>query len=161
MIIWHSGATGRYRVRSGHKAIVNSRNRAESSNPLPKPADFEIWCVVCWMIRHSRNRMIHGEDAETPLDRPPGRCGGTRIFEYKKLQNCSDSLLQKRLSIATRNWKPPPLGCLKLKVDAAVPKNGDSVGIGVVIRDHLGDVKAGNVLENSRYFLGVIGGMHG
>ncbi|PON90391.1 hypothetical protein TorRG33x02_138600 [Trema orientale] len=43
---------------------------------------------------------------------------------------------EKRLSI-TSHWKPPSFGCLKLNVDADVPKNGDRAGIGVVIRDHL------------------------
>ncbi|PON85937.1 hypothetical protein TorRG33x02_182970, partial [Trema orientale] len=39
-------------------------------------------------------------------------------------------------------WKPPNEGCLKLNVDALVSPGASFVGVGVVIRDASGAVRA-------------------
>lgn len=43
-------------------------------------------------------------------------------------------------------WLPPEEGCLKLNVDAAVPNGSNSFSVGLVLRNHLGEFKAGKVV---------------
>ncbi|PON60600.1 Ribonuclease H-like domain containing protein, partial [Parasponia andersonii] len=43
---------------------------------------------------------------------------------------------------STRYWRPPGFGALKVNVNAAFSKDGNSIGVGMVIRDHLGSVRA-------------------
>ncbi|KAL5762184.1 hypothetical protein ACOSP7_018448 [Xanthoceras sorbifolium] len=49
------------------------------------------------------------------------------------------SISRPPLSI-TVCWNPPPKGCLKLNVDAAINKCAGKIGLGVVVRDYTGSL---------------------
>jgi hypothetical protein len=38
-------------------------------------------------------------------------------------------------------WKPPPKGTIKVNFDAAINKNFGSIGVGLIDRDYLGNLK--------------------
>jgi hypothetical protein len=38
------------------------------------------------------------------------------------------------------DWEPPPMGWIKVNVDGAYTEESGKVGVGVVIRDHVGNI---------------------
>lgn len=48
--------------------------------------------------------------------------------------------VQKTMTRHVENWFPPPAGTYKINTDAAISVEGGCVGLGYVIRNHLGEV---------------------
>ena len=99
--------------------------------------DFEIWCVVVWMLwneQHSRVHEQRSKSAEMILED-----ADMGLTEYKSLH----APLQKTGSRKCRSdkWTPPQIGKLKLNVKAATWVNSNIIGVGGVLRDHNGAVK--------------------
>ncbi|KAL3498281.1 hypothetical protein ACH5RR_041013 [Cinchona calisaya] len=57
------------------------------------------------------------------------------VHEYQEANKVGNQVPKTQPII---NWQPPPLGCFKINFDAAVYKDLQCCGNGVVIRDHLG-----------------------
>lgn len=101
---------------------------------LPKQ-EFDVFCVFCWCVWWERNKVVYGGLT----------CDPKTVFSFVEsfLLEYHHALLVDRLQpspIATAlcRWLPPPLGCIKMNLDASVILGGNYLGIGVVYRDHYG-----------------------
>lgn len=48
------------------------------------------------------------------------------------------SLRRETVSSSVRRWSPPPDGWVSVNVDAAIFQSAGNMGVGVLIRDHIG-----------------------
>ncbi|KAK3228127.1 hypothetical protein Dsin_007989 [Dipteronia sinensis] len=106
------------------------------------------FAMVLWGIWFNRNQLLHKKCGRDPGELVYWVAGLLEEFQgtYKSLL----SSLSSDSAVAKEGWHPPPLGCLKLNTDAAVPPGGNCFGIGAVIRDSEGNL----VLALSKFVLG-------
>ncbi|KAK3188613.1 hypothetical protein Dsin_028174 [Dipteronia sinensis] len=106
------------------------------------------FAMVMWGIWFNRNQLLHNKCGRDPGELVSWVAGLLEEFQgtYKSLL----SSLSSDSAVAKEGWHPPPMGCLKLNTDAAVPPSGNCFGIGAVIRDSEGKV----VLALSKFVQG-------
>ncbi|KAI9198436.1 hypothetical protein LWI28_015790 [Acer negundo] len=120
-------------------AALNNDTRSilERMKTLLSQQDFNLFCMVQWSIWAKRNRFVHEgyfKDPNYVVD-----SAKTMLNEF---QNAMASLVvQVRPLQVIRHWSPPPSGCSKLNVDVGF-WCGNVVGVGAVLRDHVGSVRA-------------------
>jgi hypothetical protein len=94
--------------------------------------------VTCWYLWEARNNSRNGFD-----QLHPARLAG-KITAYVNniIQYCFKTSSTKRCdSSSSPCWFPPPVGFVFVNVDAALFKAEDRIGVGVVVRDHMGSLK--------------------
>jgi ribonuclease HI len=99
-----------------------------------------ILAVAVWHIWENRNNVRNGENLSHP----------SRVVG--KIKAYVDFILQHsfRLTVPNRRenqasipkWSPPPAGSVMINLDAAIFPQSNRMGVGVVIRNHLGQVLA-------------------
>ncbi|KAG6693248.1 hypothetical protein I3842_10G159900, partial [Carya illinoinensis] len=91
--------------------------------------------VVAWRLWNRRNKFIY-EDVSLNINTAVNNALPLKQ-EYTKVQVFHG--FDKRINHVVY-WHPPPIGCLKLNVDGATFSDSFSAGVGVILRDHNGDV---------------------
>ena len=107
--------------------------------------DLELFATVVWMLWHRRNQIRVSSNAATPL-------GHIAVGARQQLQNYSRVQPAKSATETTNihtavNWSPPRSPFLKINYDGAVFRDSNSAGLGVVVRDSMGEVLA-SLAEN-------------
>ena len=99
--------------------------------------EVELFLVQAWIIWNQRNTVLHGGKLKDPgwLN----KCAAEFSEEFKQVQ--------EHLTIPMRQsdgsvWRPPAQSWFKLNFDAAIFKEHNSSGFGVVIRNNQGEVMA-------------------
>uniref|UniRef100_A0A803PZC5 Reverse transcriptase domain-containing protein n=1 Tax=Cannabis sativa TaxID=3483 RepID=A0A803PZC5_CANSA len=104
-----------------------------------------IFCIL-WCIWSERNRVVHGQQAKPATH--------LASFANNYMSNYRSAQLKYRpqlhhvppSSAPTQPvhipWQPPPIGELKMNVDAAVDSSKNRIGLGAVIRNSTGQVIA-------------------
>uniref|UniRef100_A0A803QHU3 Reverse transcriptase domain-containing protein n=2 Tax=Cannabis sativa TaxID=3483 RepID=A0A803QHU3_CANSA len=107
----------------------------------------EMELIICtlWSIWMERNRIVHGSKAKPAV--VLASFADNYLTNYRAARNkyhVADPLIhhQPRPPEATPPWQPPAAGDLKLNVDAAVDATRKITGIGAVVRDSAGVVRA-------------------
>lgn len=99
--------------------------------------DLESFSLLCWSLWYARNMKIFQQITES-TESIIARGDRLRSTYHLSMNN------QRPPSSALENsaiWQPPPLGSLKVNVDATVFSSMDYFGIGMVGRDHYGHVQ--------------------
>ncbi|KAL6214747.1 hypothetical protein ACLB2K_014179 [Fragaria x ananassa] len=100
--------------------------------------EMKLLVIILWSNWSERNRVIHGE-----RPRPPSiiydQCG-LMWDSLLAVQDSMQSHLSSGGSTIGMAWQPPSPGMLSLNTDASVINNGVNIGVGVVVRNHLGDL---------------------
>ncbi|KAL5833114.1 hypothetical protein ACOSQ3_016788 [Xanthoceras sorbifolium] len=61
---------------------------------------------------------------------------------------CTAASLDRR----ARNWSPPAAGCWKINTDVAIDSTRGGVGVGIIVRNHLGQLAEGAAMLLRIYF---------
>ncbi|KAK1555565.1 hypothetical protein Q3G72_028291 [Acer saccharum] len=108
--------------------------------------DLELLCVVFWRIWFCRNQLVH--NLSSPVLGHVVSWASGYIDEWRSAQEVfkpnpvGNSLLSAGLYL---KWKPPDFEMFKINTDAATNYSNRSIGIGIIIRDSLGSVRAAAV----------------
>ncbi|KAK9670180.1 hypothetical protein RND81_13G183600 [Saponaria officinalis] len=93
-----------------------------------------LW--ACWTIRN--HKYFEQEEIKPELVVVGF---GKMVLEYNAIMEAERHNMKARENESNSDWQAPPLGSLKLNVDATFLPNGE-VGLGGVIRDDMGRLKA-------------------
>lgn len=94
--------------------------------------------TVSWAIWNERNSVAHGADKKNPAEILSDADSFLRAYKEARLRIKSDVHHCGRQCDLTR-WRAPDSGLIKINTDGANIREG-GVGMGVVIRDHHGEV---------------------
>jgi ribonuclease HI len=83
---------------------------------------------LLWRAWHHRNNIVHGDGKASVSASVP-----YLVNYHRSFTRVGDEALIKEAS-----WSPPPFGSIKVNVDAGWDSMSKMAGIGVIIRDHLG-----------------------
>ncbi|KAK2639071.1 hypothetical protein Ddye_026866 [Dipteronia dyeriana] len=104
---------------------------------LLQQQELEIFCVMLWRIWFHRNQVLY---SSAPFDLP-------NIFSWaqeylSEFSAAIDVVPAERLAdqLGIHRWKAPDQGVFKGNTDAAEPKDGQKVGIRIVVRNAQGMV---------------------
>jgi len=98
-----------------------------------------ILAIAFWHIWEARNAMRNGETELHPW------CLVEKILAYVDMVflHCYQSISPKRCESTMPNqWSPPPEGWIMINVDAAIFVDANRMGLGLVVRDHRGELLA-------------------
>ena len=95
--------------------------------------------MVSWGIWNQRNKARLNLAAD-PLHQI-FQISSERLVEFSACQPAATPVSVGRPNCRTR-WQPPPADLMKINFDEAVFSSSNAVGIGVVIRNNLGQVIA-------------------
>lgn len=102
--------------------------------------DFHLFVSIARKIWMRRNDLLHEGVFLHPKEVVTR--ASMSLQEYTQAQNWVPHTRPSGGAECMINWRPPPLGWLKVNWDAAVDKSNGRIGLGVVIRDHLGQMYA-------------------
>ncbi|KAL2896303.1 hypothetical protein RDABS01_038087 [Bienertia sinuspersici] len=102
-------------------------------------ADFswEIALILMWQIWQSHNKWVFNREKVDPSI----ICGKTMGFleEFLKV-NEREHVRRETQPTAARSWNPPEVGRWKLNTDVAFSKDRTKMGLGMIVRDSVGEV---------------------
>ena len=98
----------------------------------------ELFWVQCWTIWNQRNRVIHGGKIQNPAT----LIQRARDF-LTEFKNTQSQLVALAITESVQKWRPPTGLAFKLNFDATIFANTNSSGVGVIIRNNLGEVMVG------------------
>ncbi|XP_058216648.1 uncharacterized protein LOC131327503 [Rhododendron vialii] len=93
---------------------------------------------ICWFIWKARNQVYFdglGWNGTVILEKASALCS-----EFKAVMVDDHSLQSPAVSKSVPMWRPPLVDVIKLNVDGAVQRANGSVGVGIVARDHWGQI---------------------
>lgn len=96
----------------------------------------ELFIALCWANWHSRNRFVFEgkkEDPQVSMAKSEVMVEAYRTIKPPPLPSSSS-----KNDSANLMWKPPPIGKLKVNVDAATRVEDQILCLEPVIRDHGG-----------------------
>ena len=99
--------------------------------------EFELFLVQSWLIWSQRNTVVHGGKMKDP------RWLNKRAWDYlNEFQQSQDQLNPQLQRSTTNTWVAPTDPVYKLNFDAAIFKELNCSGVGVIIRNANGEVMA-------------------
>ncbi|KAK3224148.1 hypothetical protein Dsin_011173 [Dipteronia sinensis] len=117
---------------------VGSRMRIGSGSAVSRTSGF--LAEQPFRFLHRRNKLVHGKD-RVGLDSVVSWCRGY-ISDWLAANCPPDQAASGAQEARGIRWKPPTSGTYKLNIDAALEVQHLPVGLGTVIRDHMGFVMA-------------------
>lgn len=106
--------------------------------------------VTCWAIWSDRNKVVHGESI------PPPQIKSRWIKEYleaylhangRGARAKKPEIKSKMYSSQSECWSPPPDGFWMLNSDASCSSSTPATGLGILIRDKNGKIKAASSIH--------------
>ena len=99
-----------------------------------------VFAVAAWHIWECRNNVRNGENLPHPI-RVAGKINAYIDFIMSNIFRMKGSIRREN-QVLIQKWSPPPEGSVMINIDAAVFSQTQRMGIGVVIRNHLGQMLA-------------------
>jgi ribonuclease HI len=94
--------------------------------------------MICWSIWYRRNRLRLQQSVDNDLQLV--QRARDSMSEFQEAQDREQQLPQQPSSSATVKWNPPAQGRYKVNYDGAIFSDSNAAGIGVIIRNHQGEV---------------------
>ncbi|KAL5577325.1 hypothetical protein UlMin_019024 [Ulmus minor] len=99
--------------------------------------NFRLFLVLAWQFWNARNDHYHGNSC--PHASHLFSWSMNFLSEFLDVMNTRVNRIPR--STDRLAWKPHEEGRLYLNMDAAINNGGNSCGVGMILRDHRGDVK--------------------
>ncbi|KAL3813564.1 hypothetical protein ACJIZ3_014832 [Penstemon smallii] len=96
--------------------------------------EFGRFAILCWWIWFSRNKLLW----EGLNIMPHSLCSFAYGF-FNRHQSSLSNLRSIQVNRAIAKWTPPPSGCIKMNMEAAVCSSGKTIGIGLIARNSIGE----------------------
>lgn len=97
--------------------------------------DFDLFVCICWSIWRNRNRVVHEGRRDDPA--MSASFAPAYVQEFKAAQ---PHFSRPRPPETSPDWQPPAVGSFKVNFDASVTCSTPSIGLGVVVHNHMGNV---------------------
>jgi hypothetical protein len=124
-----------YSVRLERKGFTSPKDWVFGFLGRAREIDLILLAVTVWHLWDARNAVRNGES----LKNPNSLAGRIKAYvEMIELHVLEPSSKHSRASICSPRWSPPPEGTVLVNVDAALFSSSSWMGIGVVIRNHIG-----------------------
>jgi hypothetical protein len=133
--VW--GASLQRFQKSSCLAFKNFQQIAESIFQEGMKEEFEIFCITGRKIWLRRNEWIH----EGAFTHPNTLALGAQQIqeEFHRINQKKDGEPQQG---SDNRWQNPLEGWLKVNCDAAIDRGGRRMGVGIILRDHEGNIRA-------------------
>jgi ribonuclease HI len=107
------------------------------------------WTVIARLLWLRRNKFIFENGFQTPMEL--SRIAQVQVESFNEAEKGRRGHRSCPISVGVQIWNKPPLGVVKLNWDAAVNVKEQKMGLGIIARDHTGQVLA--VLVASRMYI--------
>ncbi|KAL3831133.1 hypothetical protein ACJIZ3_019935 [Penstemon smallii] len=97
-------------------------------------SEFGLFITYCWWIWFSRNKFIW----ESSEIQPHTLCTFAGDY-YRRYQQSTHRFAAPKPNRTLGTRGPPPHGCIKINMDAALGHGGESIGIGLIARNWDGE----------------------
>lgn len=98
-----------------------------------KRTEMKLLIAICWAVWHARNLFILKGKQVDPLTTLAK--AEAIIDYYRRFKNPSPNHLMIKEETSQPLWCPPPVGLVKINVDAVTNLEKQAAGLGVVVRD--------------------------
>lgn len=105
--------------------------------------DLELLVTIFWAKWNARNQLIFKGKREDPKILIAK--AEAFIAVYSRVLCPAEKCSKAEQRAPSQNWIPPPVGLVKVNTDAAISSEKSMVGLGAVIIDELGHVRAAAV----------------
>jgi hypothetical protein len=133
-------------MKSIHKCSLTEDTFMNLLEMLQRRLDAEgmqLVAVVARLLWLRRNKLIFEGLFQSPADLIRLAQEQLQSFRIAELGRCAQGFQLSPLSNSVpQKWKKPPHGVIKLNWDAAIDKNNQRMGIGIIARDHNGNIVA-------------------
>jgi ribonuclease HI len=127
-------------MKSIHKCSLTEDTFMNLLEMLQRRLDAEgmqLVAVVARLLWLRRNKLIFEGLFQSPADLIRLAQEQLQSFRIAELGGCAQGFQLSPLSNSVpQKWKKPPHGVIKLNWDAAIDKNNQRMGIGIIARDH-------------------------
>nr|GLL31242.1 uncharacterized protein LOC109164833 [Ipomoea trifida] len=106
---------------------------------LSKP-DISLLIMICWYLWVGRNNKVWRNISTTAVQTIER--ASSYLRDWKEITD-SEQPSRAHADIFEINWRKPQPGWVKLNVDAAIDVNGGRMGFRWILRDDIGEFKAG------------------
>uniref|UniRef100_A0A2N9G7B6 Reverse transcriptase domain-containing protein n=1 Tax=Fagus sylvatica TaxID=28930 RepID=A0A2N9G7B6_FAGSY len=133
--IWHSISWGQTLSKIAYTDCIDliyQCTQTLSTNEL------QLFAVICWSIWYRRNRLRLQQPADTNTQLV--RRARETLLEFHAAQDRGKQRSMQPNSTTVIKWKPPEVSRFKVNYDGAVFSDRNEAGIGVIIRNHRGEV---------------------
>jgi ribonuclease HI len=133
--IWHSISWGQTLSKTSYTDCIDLIYQCTltlSTNEL------QLFAVICWSIWYRRNRLRLQQPADTNTQLV--RRARETLLEFHAAQDRGKQRSMQPNSTTVIKWKPPEVSRYKVNYDGAVFSDRNEAGIGVIIRNHRGEV---------------------
>ncbi|XP_065620941.1 uncharacterized protein LOC136063873 [Quercus suber] len=139
ILFWPYSCDGRYNCKTGYRFLKEEEELTVELREIKNKNQLELFAITVWTIWNQRNRVRVNQPADALhqlahlskvwLEDYCGRLFSpdTQVLQVHRLEN---------------RWRPPPSEFYKINFDGAVFPREKKTGVGVVIRDHRGQVIA-------------------
>jgi ribonuclease HI len=104
-------------------------------------ATFQLFIIVARLLWFRRNQVVHGGEMQSPISVMKQAKEQIDTFERATASRVHNSTSAVPIN-KEKKWEKPPMNFVKVNWDAAISKEHNITGVGVILRDHRGDVIA-------------------
>ena len=108
--------------------------------------EIQSFAYVARQVWFRRNKMVFDNDFASPAT-------VNRISTEQDLYDLAENWPSRRTTSVTApmviKWENPPIGCLKINWDASVDQVRRKTGVGVVLRNHEGEIVAAQCITRN------------
>jgi hypothetical protein len=129
-----------FSIKLGRRSFINPRVWIFEFLSRSAARDLTLLAVAFWFLWETRNGVRNGDNMKHPRALAEQIKAYTDMIELHLRKPASSNRCES--SISEDKWTPPPADKVLVNVDAALFSSTKRMGVGVVIRNHIGECLA-------------------
>jgi hypothetical protein len=126
-----------FSIKLGRRSFINPRVWIFEFLSRSAARDLTLLAVAFWFLWETRNGVRDGDNMKHPRALAEQIKAYTDMIELHLRKPASSNMCES--SISEDKWTPPPADKVLVNVDAALFSSTKRMGVGVVIRNHIGE----------------------